>query len=87
MRKEIIKLKQFIKRENLLHMIRITKINSELGQFPMRLCFCVESTQKKKYKAGKLIISKDGSPGIQIDEEIKASKFMMEKNSALSDQY
>ena len=29
-------------------MIRITKINSELGQFPMGLCFCVESTQKKK---------------------------------------
>ena len=48
---------------------------------------CRVHTEKKKYKAGKLIISKDGSPGIQIDEEIKASKFMMEKNSALSDQY
>ena len=47
MRKEIIKLKQFIKRENLLHMIRIAKINSEFGQFPMGLCFYVDSTQKK----------------------------------------
>ena len=34
-KKEIIKLKQFIKWENLLHMIRITKINSEIGQFLM----------------------------------------------------
>ena len=55
----------------------------------MGLCFCVESTRKKIYiyKAGKLITSEDGSPEIQIDEEIKASKFMMEKNSALSGQY
>ena len=45
----------------------------------MRLCFCADSAKNKNDETfGKLLISKDGSPAVQIDEEIKTSKFMME---------
>ena len=43
-------LKQSIKRENLLWMIRTTKMNSDLGKFLMRLRFCTDSIQKKMIK-------------------------------------
>ena len=57
--------KAMYKKGNLLYMIRVTKINSELGK-------CADSTQRK------MLISKDGSPAIWIDKEIRTSKFMME---------
>ena len=57
-------------------MIRITKTNSDSGKFSMRLCFYADSTQRKNDET--LLISKDGSPAVRIDEEIKTSKFLME---------
>ena len=42
----------------------------------MRLCFYADSTQRKNDET--LLISKDGSPAVRIDEEIKTSKFLME---------
>ena len=38
----------------------------------MRLCFCADYTQKRNDETfGKLLISKNGSPSIRIDEEVK----------------
>ena len=52
----MIELKQFIKRENLLCMIRITKINSLLREIPNKIVFWVDSIQKKNDKTfGKLL--------------------------------
>ena len=47
----------------------------------MRLRFSTDSTQKKMIKHDRLLISKDGSPVIWIDKEIKTSKFMMERKN------
>ena len=75
----MIKLKQFIKRKNLLYMIRITKINSLLREIPSEIVFLRRlHTEKNDETFGKLLISKDGSPAVRIDEEKKTSKFMME---------
>ena len=41
-------------------------------------CALMQTPHKKNYETGKLLISKDGNPAFQIDEEIKTSKFMME---------
>ena len=48
----------------------------------MGLCFCTDSSQKKnEEKLGKLLTSIDGSPADRTDEDIKTSKFMMEKEN------
>ena len=45
----------------------------------MRLCFCAVSHRRKKAEtSSQLDISKDGSPAVRIDEELKTSKFIME---------
>ena len=75
----MIKLKQFIKRKNLLYMIRITNINSLLRGIPSEIVFLRRLHTEKNYETfGKLLISKYGSPAVRIDEEKKTSKFMME---------
>ena len=71
--------KAIYKKKNLLYVIRITKINSLLREIPSEIVFLHRlHTEKNDETFGKLLISKDGSPAVRIDEEKKTSKFMME---------
>ena len=71
--------KAIYKKKNLLYVIRITKINSLLREIPSEIVFLRRlHTEKNDETFGKLLISKDGSPAVRIDEEKKTSKFMME---------
>ena len=51
-----------------------------LWEIPIMIGFLRRLHTKKmigKFSFGKFLVSKDGSPAVRIDEEIKPSKFMM----------